>query len=107
MCALAILAARRRYFEFAGLALAIALVIAGALGVGDLTRSMAYALPAVFVALHVLAKNETPGTVERMTLAAALVCALLPTWFVQSGDATWILPFPVQLIRLFVYPRLG
>ena len=107
VCALAILAVRRRYFEFAGLALAIALVTAGALGVEDLTRSMAYALPAVFVALHVLAKNETPGTVERITQAAALVCALLPTWFVQSGDVTWILPLPVQLIRLFVYPRLG
>jgi len=47
VCALAILAARGGT-EFAGLALAIALVTAGALGVEDLTRSMAYALPAVF-----------------------------------------------------------
>jgi hypothetical protein len=68
---------------------------------------MAYALPAVFVALQVLAKNETPGTVERIAKATALVCALLPTWFVQSGNATWILPLPVQLFRLFVYPRFG
>jgi len=107
VCALAILAARRRYLECAGLTLAIALVTALALGVEDLTRSMAYALPAVFVALHLLAKNETPGTVERIAQTSALVCALLPTWFVQSGDATRILPFPLQLMRLLVHPRLG
>jgi hypothetical protein len=45
--------------------------------------------------------------VERIAQANALVCVLLPTWFVQSGDATWILPLPLQLIRLLVYPRLG
>jgi hypothetical protein len=107
VCALAILAARRRYFEFAGLAFGVALLTACALGLEDQARTMAYALPAVFVALQVLAKNETPGTVERIAKATALVCALLPTWFVQSGNATWILPLPVQLFRLFVYPRFG
>ena len=107
VCALAILPVRRQYFQFAGLALGIALVTAIALGLEDLTRTMAYALPAVFVALRVLAKHETSDTVERIAQTTALVCVLLPTWFVQSGDATWILPLPVQLIRLLVYPRLG
>ena len=27
--------------------------------------------------------------------------------FVQSGNATWMLPLPLQLIRLFFYPRFG
>ena len=107
VCALAILAARRRYFEFAGLAFGVALLTVSALGLEDQTRTMAYALPAVFVALQVLAKNETPATVERIAEATAIVCALVPTWFVQSGNATWILPLPVQLFRLFVYPRFG
>jgi hypothetical protein len=105
--ALAILAARRRYLEFAALLFGVGLVTAAALVVEDLTRSMAYALPAVFVALHVLAGNESRRTVERIVRAAALVCVLLPTWFVQSSDVTWILPLPLQLIRLLVYPRLG
>jgi hypothetical protein len=106
-CALAILAARRRYLEFAALLLGIGLVTVSALIVEDLTRSLAYALPAVLVALHVLAKNETPHMVERIAQTTALVCVLLPTWFVQSGDAAWMLPLPVQLIRFLVYPRLG
>jgi hypothetical protein len=106
-CALTILAARRRYLEFAALLLGIGLVTASALVVEDLTRSMAYALPAVLVALNVLVRYETPHTVERIAQAAALVCVLMPTWFVQSGDASWMLPLPVQLLRLLVYPRLG
>jgi hypothetical protein len=107
VCALAILGASRRYFEFAGMALAVALVTTVALGVEDLTRTMAYGLPAVFVALRVLAKHETPRTVERIAQTIALASALLPTWFVQAGDATWMLPLPLQLIRLLVYPRFG
>ena len=107
VCALAILAAGRRYWEFAGLLFGIALVTASALAVEDLTRSMTYTLPAVFVALYVLAKYEGTEVVERIALVAMLVCVLLPTWFVQSGDATWMLPFPFQAIRLLVYPRLG
>ena len=106
-CALAILAARRRHLEFAALLFGVGLVTASALVVEDLTRSMTYVLPAVFVALHVLAKYETPPTVERIAQTTALVCVLLPTWFVQSGDAIWMLPLPLQLIRLLVYPRLG
>ena len=105
--ALAILAARRRYLEFAALLFCLGLVTAPALMVEDLTRSMTYLLPAVFVALHVLARNESPLTVERIAQITMLVCVLLPTWFVQSGDVTWILPLPLQLIRLLVYPRLG
>jgi hypothetical protein len=106
-CALTILAARRRYFEFAALLSGIGLLAVSALIVEDLTRSMAYALPAVLVALHVLVKNETPHMVERIAQTTALVCVLMPTWFVQSGDASWMLPLPLQLIRIFVYPRLG
>ena len=106
-CALTILAARRRHLEFSALLLGIGLVTASALVVEDLTRSMAYALPAVLVALNVLAKYETPRTVARIVQTTALVCVLVPTWFVQSGDATWMLPLPLQLLRLLLYPRLG
>ncbi len=42
-----------------------------------------------------------------MTAAAALLSVLVPTYWTQSGAATWLLPSVLQLMRLALYPRLG
>uniref|UniRef100_Q01Y92 Glycosyltransferase RgtA/B/C/D-like domain-containing protein n=1 Tax=Solibacter usitatus (strain Ellin6076) TaxID=234267 RepID=Q01Y92_SOLUE len=102
-----VLLARRRFALAMAYGLALTAVIAVALVVEDVTRSMAYALPAVFVALGALAESEPPVAIERLAAAGALVCALLPTYFTQSGNATWLLPSVFQAIRLALYPRLG
>lgn len=105
--ALTILAVQRRYGMLSAFAAGLGLVTAPALLVYDLTRSLSYALPAVLLALEVVTHAERPQTVVRLSLIAALVSVAVPTWFVQSGNASWMLPLPYQLFRLLVYPRFG
>jgi len=63
--------------------------------------------PSVFVALTALVETEPPAVIERLAAASALICALVPTYFTQSGNATWLRPAVFQAIRLALYPRLG
>ena len=102
-----VLVARRRFAAVLAFGLALCAVIGAALMVEDVTRSMAYTLPAVFVALTALVETEPPAVIERLAAASALICALVPTYFTQSGNATWLLPAVFQAIRLALYPRLG
>ena len=99
------LVARRRFAAVLAFGLALCAVIGAALMVEDVTRSMAYTLPAVFVALTALVETEPPAAIERLAAASALICALVPTYFTQSGNATWLLPAVFQAIRLALYPR--
>ena len=102
-----VLLARRRFFLVLAYGLALCAVIVAALVVEDVTRSMAYTLPAVFVGLIALAESEPPLVIERVAATGALVCVLVPTYFTQAGNATWLLPSVFQAIRLALYPRLG
>src|SRR5207302_5009656 len=87
-----VLVARRRFAAVLAFALALCVVIGAALVVDDVTRSMAYTLPAVFVGLSALVESEPPVAIERLAAASALICVLVPTYFTQSGNATWLLP---------------
>jgi hypothetical protein len=102
-----VLLARRRFFLVLAYGLALCAVIVAALVVEDVTRSMAYTLPAVFVGLAALVESEPPLVIERVAAASALICVLVPTYFAQAGNATWLLPSVIQAIRLALYPRLG
>jgi hypothetical protein len=102
-----VLFAHRRYLAALSFAVTLSAIIAAALIVEDVTRSMSYTLPAVFVALIALSESEPPSTVESLTAISALLCVVIPTYFTQSGAATWMLPSFFQAIRLALYPRLG
>ncbi|HEY1497329.1 MAG TPA: hypothetical protein VGF49_22385 [Candidatus Solibacter sp.] len=102
-----VLLVRRRFAAALAFALALCVVIGAALVVEDVTRSMAYTLPAVFVGLIALVESEPPVAIERLASASAFICVLVPTYFTQSGNATWLLPSVFQAIRLALYPRLG
>jgi hypothetical protein len=102
-----VLLARRRFALVLAYGLALCAVIGAALVVEDVTRSMAYTLPAVFVGLAALVESEPPLVIERLAAAGALICVLVPTYFTQAGNATWLLPAVFQAIRLALYPRLG
>jgi hypothetical protein len=102
-----VLLARRRYLPALTFALALSAVMVAALVVEDVTRSMSYTLPAVMVALCALAESEPPLMLERLAAAAALLSAVVPTYWTQSGAATWMLPSVFQAVRWVLYPRLG
>jgi len=80
------------------LAGALGLSCAGALAVLDVTRSAAYALPAVLVGLAALASQAR--ALQRRVVGVSLgACLLLPTFFLIVADWAWILPLPLQVAR--------
>lgn len=84
----------------------LVLVIAFAAGsVVDITRSMAYLLPAVPVAIASLRSDRN---LRWVSLVAASVCLACPTWYAGGTNSVWWqYPLPVQLIRRVVGHHSG
>jgi hypothetical protein len=88
----------KRYLAAAGFCGALAVMIVASLAVVDTTRSMAYCLPAVFVALTVL----NPKKIERLSAIAAAISLLVPSFYLEGSTGFfWLYPLPVQIARWF------
>lgn len=86
----------KRYLAAAGFCGALAVMIAVSLLVVDTTRSMAYCLPAVFVALTAL----DPKRIEKLSAIAAAISLLVPSFYLEgSAGFFWLYPLPVQIAR--------
>lgn len=76
------------------------LVAGVALCVHDVTRSMAYLLPVLPLALRLLRESEPPRELRRWALLACLLALACPTYyFAGRSEAWWEYPLPVQLLR--------
>lgn len=103
--ALAIAATRRRWLFLSvyGAAMAIVVYVAGS--VQDITRSMAYLFPALFVGLEVVKRYEARDTLRRLVVISAVIC-LFPTYYASDkGGLTCFFPFPLQLVRIIMRLR--
>jgi hypothetical protein len=67
----------------------------------DISRSIIYFYPSVFIALGIIgSRNRDLGMMLRYSLLASL---LMPTYYIDGDhNAFWNFPFPVQLIRMAV-----
>jgi hypothetical protein len=75
----------------------------GAAALTDMTRGMAYCLPAVVVGLAVLAEREPLRNIERMAAFSGVISFLVPTFYVEGGTGVWWLyPLPLQIGRWLV-----
>jgi len=91
---------QKRYKLFAGLCAAVGLVMLAAAAITDITRTAAYAFPAVLVSVALLARGEPIESVEKLAAAAAVVSWIVPTYYVQGSQGFWWLyPLPVQVVR--------
>jgi len=64
--------------------------------VADTTRSMAYCLPAVFVALTALSPKQT----EKLSAIAAAISVVVPSFYLEgSAGFFWLYPLPLQIAR--------
>jgi hypothetical protein len=98
-CGIAAAARQHRYTMTAAFCALLAATIASALMVLDVTRSMAYCLPAVFVATYLL--KDAPW-LKRLALWSGIVSFFVPTWYVQGNAMLWyIYPLPLQVVRWF------
>jgi hypothetical protein len=87
--ALLSLVIQKHYLIAAGLCGALAVVAGGAFVVIDTTRSMAYCLPAVFVALSILGRSEPAARVERLTALSSAISLVVPTYYLEGSTGFW------------------
>lgn len=73
----------------------------------DITRSLAYCLPAVFIGMSAASENESREKLEALAGLCALISFAIPTHFVQDGGVTWLLPFPAQMDSLGTLSAAG
>jgi hypothetical protein len=94
----------QRRFAFTALfAAAMAVVVVVAWSVIDITRSMAYIFPAVFIGLAVVARSETPATMRKLVLLTFLLC-LFPTYYADSDRMIlYYHTLPLRLLGLFTH----
>jgi hypothetical protein len=83
------------------IAIAVSIVLIVAMSVHDITRSMAYVFPVVFISILILKEQETPFTLKKLSLVAASVSFIYPAYD-TTGDyyINWVYPLPLQILRL-------
>ncbi len=100
ICAgIAAAARKHRYGVTAAFCALLAATIVSALMVLDVTRSMAYCVPAVFVATYLL--KDAPW-LKHLALWSGIASFFVPNWYVQGNTMLWyIYPLPLQVVRWF------
>ncbi|HTW66837.1 MAG TPA: hypothetical protein VME17_19590 [Bryobacteraceae bacterium] len=97
--ALALFRQRRYFFSWVFCA-AMAGMIVASLAVVDVTRSMAYCLPALLVTLAALGKSENVKRLEKLAAISAAISFLVPTFYLEGSTGLWLLyPLPIQIAR--------
>ena len=99
-----ILLIRFRAFLYVTLYLvALAVIIIVSLSVVDITRSMAYLIPAIFIAIKILATFLPPEKLRHLLLWSSLFTLISANYY-AGGEKTiwWQYPLPLQLVRWIV-----
>jgi hypothetical protein len=90
----------KRYLAAAAFSAALVGVMVASLAVADVTRSMAYCLPAVFVGLAALSSSEGIKQIEQLAAIGAAISVLVPTYYLEGNAGLWWLyPLPMQIAR--------
>jgi hypothetical protein len=90
---------QKQYWIAAAFCGLLGAIIAGAFLVMDVTRTMAYCLPAVFVALGALVRCESARHLDKLVKIGAAASVLAPTFFVLGNRLLYLYPLPLQVIR--------
>ncbi len=83
-----------------GFCAALILMIGSSLAITDVTRGMAYCLPAVFVGLAALRTSENIEQIERLAAVGATISILVPTYYIEGSTGLfWLYALPIQIVR--------
>ncbi len=80
----------------------VLVVVLAALWTFDITRSMAYLTPAIFISCYVLYRSETPRVIRYVVLVSFILC-LFPTYYAGGANTImWLYPLPLQILRMLL-----
>jgi hypothetical protein len=78
----------------------MSILIVGSVSVVDITRSMAYLLPSIFIALLLLQRSLSVDELRVLTVVSGISCLLWPTYYAGGQKSIWwSYPLPIQLVR--------
>lgn len=97
------LIANRRWSTLLLFSFVITVQVVAAMSVVDITRSMGYLIPSLFVALLILVK-EKEINLRRLTVIAAITSLIFLNYYAGGKSSIWFnYPLPIQVVRwLFV-----
>jgi hypothetical protein len=100
--AIVILIRRKLYTTMFLYFFGVMLVLIISLSVFDITRSMAYVLPALFIALLILVRHEELSFVRECLMLAAVISVFWPMYTAFGHKVVWWhYPLPLQIVRWF------
>jgi hypothetical protein len=95
-----VLVKMRQLAFLAAFALSLSIILVFAMSVFDVTRSMAYALPAVFIALEVLRRTESGADLRAICVAASALSFLWPNYYAEINNTIWwYSPLPFRALK--------
>lgn len=78
----------------------MSVIILVALSVSDITRSMIYLFPSIFLALSIISSVENEKNLRYIATFVLLLCMLLPQLTVGGYNlVNWQFPLPLQMLR--------
>lgn len=76
-----------------------AIILLAGVSVVDITRSVVYVLPAIFVALFIINRYK-PGLTGKLLVYAVILCFAYPAYYTGGKSSIWWnYPLPLQLLR--------
>jgi hypothetical protein len=70
------------------------------MAVMDLTRSVAFVLPAIFIAIEVLREVESATDLRALCAASSAISILWPNYYAQlEHDIYWNVPLPIRVLK--------
>ena len=94
----------KNYFFLILYAIPLFIIIFVSMSVFDITRSMAYMFPVIFIALKLIAKSESKENIRLYLFSALLISLIWPSYYIGGKEYIWwhSPPLPIQLVRSFI-----
>lgn len=101
---LIVLLMKRNYFASVVYVFFLFVIAFVAMSVFDITRSMAYMFPVIFIALRILKESEDIQVLKEYCLLIFVISFLWPSYYVGGHEYIWwhAPPFPIQFVRSFI-----
>ncbi len=90
----------RSFFELLKFMGACILILIVGVSVLDITRSVMYVFPAVFIALSILKDKMDKPALEKLLFYSLILCFVYPAYYTGGKSSIWwTYPLPLQLLR--------
>lgn len=102
LLSLCVLIKKRETLFLSAVSFAILIIIAVAMSVFDITRSMAYLFPVMFISVSTLRNHLTIEQLRKLSLIILALCFIYPTYESHGkGNIDLMLPLPFELVKMF------